>query len=502
MKQNLKNLDNVLVRIGSCYVILPIVIFLLGWIKIYIALPCVAVLVVFGVKFYQSIATKATEPQSEISLFSQKNYYFVILSLLIVSLIWVYFSGIGSFVFQNGDHHWRNAVYRDLRNYTYPVIYDLSNHPTGILNVENPENAMLCYYFSWWLPASFISKMFHFGELGGQITLYLWASIGVFEAFYLLCRKLGKFTWIVPLIMIGFSGLDVVIYTVRHNFHIVDHMEWWACFFQYSSNTTQLFWVFNQSIPTWVIISLLLQTDKSKYVAGLCSLSFAYSVWVTMGMLPIALYKTMKSRKNFLESLNVLNMFVPILLLLIYGAFYKSNGVSGGYIGTIFGAKKGKEIIVLLCYILFVVFEFFLYILILHKKIKTNEYYSIVLAELFVIPPIFIISADFAMRASIPALFLLMFYVMKYLYKNIHVTENKIRNACLIAVLFLGVFTPFTEFSRTIVNTISAKNSKEYLAEDIWSVGENYKEYGLTNLRNFVAINNDDKFFYKYLMKK
>ena len=40
------------------------------------------------------------------------------------------------------------------------------------------------------------------------------------------------------------------------------HIEWWARFYQFSSFTTQLFWVFNQAVPAWIATLLVLSTKR------------------------------------------------------------------------------------------------------------------------------------------------------------------------------------------------------------------------------------------------
>lgn len=132
-----------------------------------------------------------------------------------------------------------------------------------------------------------------------NILLYLWAVLGIIEIIYLLCRKLNKCSWIIPVIMILFSGLDIIPYWICNNkFPGTSHIEWWAGYFQYSSNTTQLFWVFNQSIPIWLIMALMLQLKDEKYIASLLALSFAYSSWATFGMIPIAFIGLLKYVKR------------------------------------------------------------------------------------------------------------------------------------------------------------------------------------------------------------
>ena len=80
------------------YLILPFLIFSLGWLKIYIAIPIVLLLIIC----YFKICKESTEvwlPQM-----TQDNIIKILFIIGVIAL-WVYFSGIGKFVFQNTDQY-------------------------------------------------------------------------------------------------------------------------------------------------------------------------------------------------------------------------------------------------------------------------------------------------------------------------------------------------------------------------------------------------------------
>lgn len=163
--------------------------------------------------------------------------------------------------------------------------------PEIVRQTLGSDKVALAYYFSWWLPVSALSKLFHLGNFGRNLLLYCWALSGILLVIYCISRYLGKCSYLVPIILIFFSGLDVIpFYLTNSSVNFTDHIEWWAVFFQYSSNTSMLFWVFNQAIPVWCITALLLQSENSPYSAALSALTFAYSPWATFGMIPLALY--------------------------------------------------------------------------------------------------------------------------------------------------------------------------------------------------------------------
>jgi hypothetical protein len=319
-----------------------------------------------------------------------------------------------------------------------------------------------------------------------------------------------KVSWIIVVVFLCFSGLDILPYLLTwvkngNSFGIdfwISHMEWWASCFQYSSNTTQLFWVFNQSIPIWVIMSLLLQLEEPKYFAGLSSLAFAYSPWATIGLVPYAAYTSLKGKKELKMSVNLFNIAVPILMLVVFGTFYMSGTGGTGYNGLIFSLyTTDKYAYILMMYVLFVFIEFGIYFAVMGMKIKCYKYYWITLLELVVFPLFVIRDYNFVMRASIPALFLVMMYIIKYLTENSDDSKLKARKRVLVLTLCLGMFTPLFEINRTVYMTLKEDN---FLQEQVYSIGNiatsdnNTME---TIKDQWFVYNYNDTFFFRYLAK-
>ena len=129
---------NHLVLIAYLYMLLPIFIFYLGWLKPIFAMPTI-VLIGSGLFFLLKSEYKEKE-------FIEIHVASLVLIFLIIG-IWVYLSGVGGFWPQMQDWHWRNAILRDLIEYTWPVIYP----KTG--------NALV-YYYNYFLPSALFGKIF------------------------------------------------------------------------------------------------------------------------------------------------------------------------------------------------------------------------------------------------------------------------------------------------------------------------------------------------------
>lgn len=488
MKVN--KLDKILIVLALSYIIIPIIIFFFGWMKLIYALIASLVFILFGFKLCKNIR------KNDVNLVNKKTLFFWIITI-IICVVWIYFSGIGSFSYQNSDFWVRNPIYRDLCNYNWPVIYDLSLQPTRIQAITGSSQVAFSYYFTWWLVPALISKILCLEEFARNIVLYLWSLFGILIVFYLINRIVGKCNYKNLFVFIFFSGLDVVgNLIISGKLDLFNHIEWWTGYFvQYSSNTTQLYWVFNQSIPLWIITALLLELDNNKYVASLCSISLAYSPWATIGIIPLAIYGSFRKKNEIKNVFNIVNIIIPVVLLFTYCVFYISSSGSEGGIGTTLSYYRKDLLRFVLIIILFMILEFGLYIILVWKNSKNDKYFPIVLLMLLVSPLIFMRDGNYTMRGTIPYLFILMIYVIKQF--NI----SKKIDILLIVVLLIGGLTAFNEINRSIYNTLYTNN---YLQEEIGSFGNiktDYKAHITIAKDQFYIYDYQNSPFFKFLAK-
>lgn len=119
MKYHLKESKMVEV-IAYLYIMLPFLIFAVGWMGKRFWIPILFVLIF---SFYK--ICKEME-KSWIPELHKENLLKIVFIITIIG-IWVYYSGIGRLVFQNTDHNCRNAIFDILVQYDWPVInYDVN----------------------------------------------------------------------------------------------------------------------------------------------------------------------------------------------------------------------------------------------------------------------------------------------------------------------------------------------------------------------------------------
>ena len=439
-------------------------------------------------------------------------------------------SGIGCFMYQNWDFIARNPIYRDLCDYEWPIVYDLSQQSDAVKAITGSDTVAFSYYLTYWLPPALLSKIFVLNELGRNVILYFYTVLGVFLITYNLCRYFKKTSYIILAIFIFFSGMDIVGYLLRYVFAITAkinpsgevtelskiiyiHIERW-CKFLYLSNTTQLFNVFNQAVPVWLIAILFLQLRSNKNSLALSSLTFAYSAWAIFGMIPLALWQAFKLNKKFRDAFTLQNILIPLAILITYGSFYiMGNGSHGKPFQ--FYIENFKE----LCeYMLFTLLEFGIYMIIMGKRIAKYDFYHIVLIELLLFP-LYTLDINLIMRGTLSTLFVFMIFILRFLFEEDRALKK--RKIILVIALVIGAVTSVNEINRSVLYSavhVLRENNLLPTALIQWAENENIK-FSRNEINSLGKIKTEDKmsiemckdqffaydyknsFFFKYLAK-
>ena len=244
---------------------------------------------------------------------------------------------MGGNFYQSNDYHWRNAIFRDLINFDWPVYYE---------NID----ASLCYYIGHWIIPAIVAKPFLLISSNvawqiGNIALLLWSSFGVLLAMlwliYLLQIKKGKYVLFAVAAFLLFSGMDFVGADFFNRKVIaVKHLEWWTPGVQFSSMITQLFWVFNQTIVPWIITLMFLKEESPKNYLALGLLCLPYGplpfcgiVFLFIGKGTELFVNAIKKKKIscfFKEIFSLQNILALFLIFPIYLLYYSNNSATTG----------------------------------------------------------------------------------------------------------------------------------------------------------------------------
>lgn len=487
--------------IAFIYLILPVMVFFIGFVRFCFAVPACFALILgyyFGIK-----------EKNEVAPYERKINIKIIdlLILALIALIWCYLGGLNGFFFQSNDWPWRNAIYHDLVFKDWPVIY--------------PEKgSALVYYIGFWLVPSVPAKivMAITGSIRctwfiARMLLWLWSATGVFLIFLHLIVYLKASScfskYFITLLFLFFSGMDIIGCLITKNYSGLSennlHIEWWANFIQYSSNTTLLYWVFNQTIIPWlaVICFLFEKTPKNYMLIGISC--FCCGPLAFVGLVFLMLSKWIISFFGFIREHNLLihfkntftqgNLLIAIFCFPALAVYYLCNR-------TVESADERHFIDItpynIKVYIVFFLLEAGIYLFLVWFRNFKNPFFYLTAVSLAVIPFFKLGNTmDFCMRVSIPSLFVLFVFCSEALldYRvDSKVVCKKLCTVALAVCLTIGAITPAIEIYRGVYNCI--KNRTVRMSKEVFeSIGD------LEIANNFTADDYTSNYFFKYFSK-
>lgn len=444
--------SSLFVVLGYLYLIIPNLIFIIGWCNTPTAIVCSLVLI-YGLYFVSKNAPELWVPSS-------RKERILLLVAFFIAFLWAYLAGIGGFSFQNFDHSYRNEIFELLADREWPVVID---HYYSIM----------IYYIGFWMPAALITKINGEFILGYFVQL-LWATLGVFLVFYYMLAVFKKKVLWPIFLFIFFSGMDIIgLYFFNKElyarFFFSSLIDIWAIPHIFSSMTYLLFWVFNQALPAWVFTFLLLHQKNNKNIIFLMVILLLFSTLPAFGATPFALYFCLKNgeedfskiftfshiKKAICSSLSLCNisalliLFPVIYLYFSYNYTFGTFGMASELHDTII--KEGQfdlDYNRIFKYIRFFILEAGILIFCLFFYHKKNPLLYIIFLTL--ISGAFLkigFGMDFEMRTSIPALVFLFYLTVKTL-QECDLNRHKIIVSIMLIFLAIGTVTPIQEFGR------------------------------------------------------
>ncbi|MEM1137011.1 MAG: hypothetical protein AAGI07_14335, partial [Bacteroidota bacterium] len=408
--KNLQEQSFLVISVG--YLLLPNLIFLLGWIRWYWAIPIASILLfaffAFSNKNY--LLDKKNDRLSHKEL--------VLLSLVALGI--TFYTGIGNFTGQLIDFEKHNAVYHDLITKDWPVVYQSHQF------VE--EAVLLDYYLGWYLPVALLAKIttIHLTE----VYAFIWSSLGLLLSLYWFLKICGSKNWWMILLFFFLGDLESVYTTIRFlakstisdSFNLkvlLQELKMTDIIFanftpNYSCQMTQYEWAPQHSLGAWISTGLILhfcyfKRDNS-YVLFLGSLVLLWSPFVAVGLLPIILISLTREFNSGFSGANLLAGPVLFAVMAIYYLAHFPQDFR--WIWDVYENSQGLYKMPLFILIKFGLLFSIAYLLL--RKDKNLQVLLITVAiSLSLFPLIYIgYQADFTMRASSPAWFVLVALVV------------------------------------------------------------------------------------------
>lgn len=423
----------------SAYIILPIILFLFWWTHTWMGI--VITIGTIYVVWKQSYKIK-----NDFFFISLKTMR-IIATLL---LIWSVLSGAGHRGFFNGDYFKHNALFSDLISLSWPVRYQLK---------ETGDIVYLVYYFAYYLPSALIGKWL--GWQAGNVALFVWTLMGISLVFMWLFSFINqkKQLWY-GLLFPFFSGLDGLGKLIMRGKVVNNEWEWWGRNWQYSGNTTLFFYVPQQVLIGWLLVGMLLyMLVKHKtlpFQALLLSTSLLWSPFVFLGILPFYLLLLVKKQYSLslIETLvSVVICSVEVLFLLSNMTFFTKETLATGWLWE---TEKLGGSWVLIRLALFYLFEFGLFVFFIYRflfeKRRGIEFmiFIISLILLLFLPWYKMgLMNDFAMRSSIPALYVISYFWIRSI---IEAKKSLMVHFTMISIFAIGSLYSFVLFSNSVTH--------------------------------------------------
>lgn len=414
------------------YLALPVALFFGGWFQPWFAAVLLAALILGLRHALQAVFPAATRERSQ-----TRNWLW---GLAAVALAWTCLGGAGHLFYANADWGIRDAVLRDLTVGNWPPSYGQRDGFDLILR------APVAYY----LPAATLGNWL--GVQWADKLLLAWTCLGVLLFLQLLPLSRQPMRWALGLAcVILFSGMDIVGGLLFYGSWppAGSHIEWWANAFQYSSHTTQLFWVPNHALPAWLAMALFFRhwrhPDFLRFAPMLFALLPLWSPFAAIGMAPfylLLLADALRAKWRFFQPLNLL----PALLTLAVTGLYLTLDLASVPAQSQIGAG-GIPFDFLVLYVIFCTLEFGLLGLALYRYGK-GPLLTVALLTLCVLP-FFRMGPgnDIVMRGGIPALMLLCLIFLSSLQN----TSLRLQDlAGTVVILVIGAVTPMEEIYRTL----------------------------------------------------
>ena len=481
--------SNTISKISLSYLLISLFIFLCFWLNPLFAGVSVIALMIIWYKLYDE------KEQSENTEINIKKDYIII--AVLIALLWCFLGGIGGYFWQYlPDWNFRNATINDLTTHSWPVIYT--------------NRTALVYYFGFYLPPILLGKIFgSIFFLSNTETIALangfsliYAAFGVFLCFlnlFVLTKSENK-KWIITiLIFILFSGMDLFI---GHK----PHQDWHPPF-SYLSNNIQLFYSYHIAIPIWLTTSILLNKLKNTDFYGLFGILYIFFCPQTIYasgliMAYLAFQSGIKSfinkdLKNFIKKVfDIKNALSIAVLFPILYLFYMSNYTSQHFH---FYLNKPE-----LLAFQSIIFGAGIYLAIIGKKYYKDSLYYLSVTILILFPFIaFKTDYDFMMRATIPAFFIMMVMIIKFLFDE--KIDFKFSKYLLVLCLLIGSIIPISLIDKAFLAW--NHNIKPMVKNNIKTfegriTPNNKPTDNIFDYRNYASINYNKYVFWKYLAKK
>ena len=315
-------------RLAIIYLVLPVLIWLVGWHQWWLGIPAAVLLVLAFREALSGSWRMAVRPLAAV--------------LLVIALAWVMVTAAGGiFDVHNFDWIKHRAILLDLARNTWPVYLPAwaQSLSAFIPGEGDVEGLLLRYYLGYYMVPGLAGKWFGVEALNWAVPLWTWSGV----ALMLLMFTRGFLGWravAAATILIFFSGMDIVSVAVFEGLDWLDFrlsldgwprvgfgrdfLEWnryWEIKVQFLSHMVGMMWVPQHFIAGALYALLLVQLRQHRRflaVSGVVvGVSLFWSPFVAVGLLPlVAVLLKENGVRPFLRWQNLL-LGLPLAVLVV-----------------------------------------------------------------------------------------------------------------------------------------------------------------------------------------
>ena len=316
---------NLILRADLLYLLLPCILFLLGWVQAYIAIPLSIALVACAVILcHRELPLVAsTEITTGVgnnnNSFSTKDLIKLSISLILLLLL-TEFIGFHGHVQQSNDFIVRTPIYSTLIREDWPIYSRTGDY--------------FVYYHAFWLPPALLCKWLHLQQYADTV-LFCWTYLGLaLTALTFFLRLRGKIlTFTIILILAGSASAPV-----DACFRWFTPQEYRSIVFQYGcdSNIGQPgYWVqvvntFNHAVTAGLLYALAMHRGSSTgFLLFTAGIGFCCTPFVGIILLIVIAVEILR-RKEFRKTVYSPAAWLSVAILLLNGLYMSLNSSAGG----------------------------------------------------------------------------------------------------------------------------------------------------------------------------
>lgn len=395
----------------AVYLLAPTVIFAMGWLRLPAAVLVAAVVTASIVDLSRRARTEqpALPARVRVGVWS-------------LAAFWAYAAGIGGLTAQTADYLKHNLVFHDLIMRSWPVVYGAAEQ----------SGSILCYYVAYYLPAALVGRLL--GLPAAAPASFVWGGVGIGLAFAWVCRLTRPHG---PAVLVGFTLIDGFCWlpglnVLAHKLGVLPgaaNAEWWhtdnfaESLFSFAGPQTRLVfqnevaalsWAPQHTLGAWLaaacVLSVLLERRSPRSIVLIQAAVVLWSPFVAVGLLPFTLAACLREPRSSLTWPGLAGGAVVAAPLVLYFLAHAPQQFFGMLVATFTGVGDWLRYALFLVLAVGILWAAAWRVQRRFAVMSTTRWRLLCLAGLTLCATTLVYLGkhnDWAMRASMPSLFVL-----------------------------------------------------------------------------------------------